>query len=65
MVLDPSSVTIGIDAAVVANHRVAVRGSDGSEAWRDDFGVSPTLAGLEQLTERLGEYAGATEVLLS
>ena len=31
MVSDPSSVTVGIDAAVVAKHRVVVRGSGGVE----------------------------------
>ena len=37
--------TIGIDTAVVADHRVAVRGSA-----REDFAVPPTLAGMTTLT---------------
>lgn len=59
MVSDPSSVTVGIDAAVVAKHRVVVRGSGGVE---DRFSVPPTLAGLETLTERLSGYRGALTV---
>lgn len=59
MVSDPSSVTVGIDAAVVAKHRVAVRSSGGIE---DKFSVPPTLAGLEALTEHLSEYRGALAV---
>jgi transposase len=51
------SVSIGIDAAVVAAHRVAVRGE-----VREDFSVAPTLAGLAKLTERLKPFAGATVV---
>ena len=35
------AVAIGIDAAVVADHRVAVRGGA-----VEDFGVATTLAGL-------------------
>lgn len=48
-------VTIGIDAAVVADHQVAVRG----DGIREDFRVPPTLAGMAKLTERLSRYAGA------
>ena len=51
------AVSIGIDAAVVAAHQVAIRGE-----VRDDFRVQPTLAGLAQLTERLSGYAGAMVV---
>lgn len=50
-------VSIGIDAAVVAAHQVAVRG-----ATRDDFKVRPTLAGLRELSARLRPYAGALVV---
>jgi transposase len=57
MVFDPSGVTVGVDAAVVANHRVAIR-----EVVAEDFSVPPTLAGLEGLTERLSEYPGALVV---
>lgn len=52
-----SAVAIGIDAAVVANHRVAIRG-----AAVEDFGVPATLAGLNRLTERLAPHAGALAV---
>lgn len=51
-------VSIGIDAAVVADHQVAIRG-DGT---RQDFRVASTLAGLEELTERLAPYRGALVV---
>lgn len=44
--------TIGIDTAVVADHRVAVRG-----ARPEDFAVAPTLAGMSLLTRRLAEHA--------
>ena len=54
---DSSAVAIGIDAAVVANHRVAVRGGA-----VEDFGVPTTLAGLGRLTERLAPYAGSLAV---
>ena len=50
-------VSIGIDAAVVAAHQIAVRGE-----VREDFKAAPTLAGLAKLTERLGPYAGAMVV---
>ncbi|HEX9547825.1 MAG TPA: transposase, partial [Acidimicrobiales bacterium] len=65
MVLNASSeisksemVSIGIDAAVVAAHQVAVRGAGITE----DFRVAPTLAGMAELTERLRPYAGALVV---
>ena len=50
-------VSIGIDAAVVAAHQVAVRGE-----VCDDFWVSPTLSGLAMLTERLVRFAGSMVV---
>jgi hypothetical protein len=50
-------VSIGIDAAVVAPHQIAVRGE-----VREDFKIRPTLAGLMELTERLEPYAGALVV---
>jgi transposase len=49
------SAAIGIDAAVVAAHHVAIR--DGDTLVR--FKVQPTLAGMAELTERLRPYAGA------
>ena len=51
-------VSIGIDAAVVASHQVAIRGPGIAE----DFRVSPTLAGLEELTVRLSDWAPAMVV---
>jgi hypothetical protein len=51
-------VAIGIDAGVVAAHQVAVRGP----GIREDFRVTPTLAGLAQLSERLRPYAGSLVV---
>ncbi len=50
-------VSIGIDAAVVAAHQVAVRGE-----VREDFKIRSTLAGLAELTQRLEPYAGAMVV---
>lgn len=50
-------VSIGIDAAVVAPHQVAVRGE-----VREDFTARPTLAGLATLSERLEPYAGSMVV---
>ena len=54
---ESSAVAIGIDAAVVANHRVAIRG-----AVVEDFGVPTTLAGLARLSERLTPHAGSLAV---
>ena len=50
--------TIGIDTAIVADHRVAVRGT----ATPEDFAVPPTLAGMARLIERLAEHAPALVV---
>jgi transposase len=50
--------TIGIDTAVVADHRVAIRGTHHAE----DFSVPPTLAGMTLLTERLAGHAPALVV---
>lgn len=50
-------VSIGIDAAVVAAHQVAVRGE-----VREDFKIRLTLAGLAELTRRLEPYVGAMVV---
>jgi transposase len=57
MVSQSSSISIGIDAAVVASHRVAVRGQQ-----VEDFSVSPTLDGLGELTQRLAVHAPALAV---
>ena len=51
-------VSIGIEAAVVAAHQVANRGPGIAE----DFWVQPTLAGLEELTVRLADWAPAMVV---
>jgi hypothetical protein len=50
--------TIGMDTAIVADHRVAVRGP----AVAEDFTVPPTLAGMFGLTERLAGHAPALVV---
>lgn len=49
--------TVGIDLAVAARHRVAVRGLD-----VDDFAVAHTLEGLTRLTDRLRGCAPALVV---
>lgn len=51
-------VSIGIDAAVVADHQIAIRGPD----VREDFRAAPTLAGLARITERLAPFAGSLVV---
>jgi transposase len=58
------SVVIGIDAAVTASHRVVVRRPEagGPGVVIDDFEAGPTLVGLERLSKRLSEYAGAIAV---
>ena len=55
---EATAVSIGLDAAIVANHQVAVRGP----GVREDFKVAPTLAGLATLTERLERFAGSLVV---
>lgn len=57
-------VMVGIDAAVVANHRVVVRRprAGGPGEVIDDFEASPTLAGLDRLSKRLAAYPGAVAV---
>jgi len=52
-------VTVGIDAAVVADHQIAIRGP----GIREDFRASPTLAGMARLTERLAPHAGSLVVV--
>ena len=51
-------VSIGIDAAVVADHQITIRGPD----IREDFRAAPTLAGLARITERLAPFAGSLVV---
>jgi transposase len=55
---EKTAVSIGIDAAIVAAHQVAIRG----EGVKVDFKVPPTLAGMAALTQRLGPYAGSLVV---
>jgi transposase len=54
-VKDTDTVTVGIDAAVTANHHVVVRrpGPVGAAAVVDEFTIAPTLEGLARLTKRL------------
>lgn len=60
----PVRLQVGIDAAVVANHHVAVRttGADG-RVQISRFLVPPTLAGLDRLTRQLSAYPGAVAVV--
>jgi transposase len=59
-----SAVAVGIDAAVVANHRVVVRRpvAGGPGVVVDDFVVPPTLAGMDALAKRLSGWRGAVAV---
>jgi transposase len=60
----PVRVQVGIDAAVTANHHIAVRVTD--QDGRVDtarFVVPPTLAGLSSLSSRLVRYPGAVAVV--
>ena len=52
-------VQVGIDAAITANHHVAVRrlGADGT-VTTTRFVVPPTLSGLAMLTRRLADCPG-------
>jgi hypothetical protein len=54
MNLEGSAVAMGIDAAVVAEHRVVIR-SQASDApgMVDQFSTAPTPVGLEALSKRL------------
>lgn len=56
-------VQVGIDAAITANHHVAVRclAPDGT-ATTTRFVVPPTLSGLGALTARLSQFPGAVAV---
>ncbi|MBA3288254.1 MAG: IS110 family transposase [Acidimicrobiia bacterium] len=59
MEIEGSGVTVGLDAAVVANHHVIVRrpspGSPGEVVA--NFVAAPTLAGMDTLAKRLAPYA--------
>jgi transposase len=58
------AVAIGIDAAVVANHHIVVRGPQAGRTGEvvDDFTAGPTLAGLESLAKRVSKWSGAMAV---
>jgi transposase len=58
MTVKDTAAAIGIDLAVAAKHRVAVRNGAAAE----DFTVAATLDGMETLTERLRPYAPALVV---
>jgi len=56
-------VQVGIDAAITANHHVAVRSVDrDGTAVTSRFVLAPTLSGLNTLTRRLGAYPGVVAV---
>jgi hypothetical protein len=59
-----SSVAVGIDAAVVANHHVVVRRpvAGGPGQVVEDFVVPPTLSGMATLSKRLAVYPGVVAV---
>jgi Transposase len=61
--LQSAGVLVGIDAAITANHSVAVRRIDGQgSVVTTRFVVAPTLAGLGLLTRRLSAYPGVVAV---
>lgn len=64
MTSEGSAVAIGIDAAVVANHRIVVRRPEPGRSGEviDDFTAGPTLAGLDGLAKRLAKWPGAMAV---
>lgn len=57
-------VAVGIDAAVVANHHIVVRRLEAGRRGEvvDEFSVSPTVAGLDELTKRLASWPGVMAV---
>jgi transposase len=59
MDIEGSGVTVGLDAAVVANHHVIVRRpiAGGRGEVVANFVAAPTLAGMDTLTKRLAPYA--------
>jgi len=59
MEIEGSGVTVGLDAAVVANHHVIVRRptAGGRGEVVANFVAAPTLAGMDTLTKRLSPYA--------
>ena len=59
MNLEGSGVTVGLDAAVVANHHVIVRRPSpfGPGEVVANFVAAPTLAGMDMLSKRLSAFA--------
>src|SRR4051794_41653136 len=59
MEIEGSGVTVGLDAAVVANHHVIVRRPSlgGPGAVVANFVTSPSLAGMDMLSKRVAPYA--------
>lgn len=59
-----AAVAIGIDAAVVANHRIVVRRPHAGRPGEvlDDFTAGPTLGGLDALAKRVSKWPGALAV---
>jgi transposase len=59
MDIEGSAVTVGLDAAVVANHHVIVRrpSPGGAGEVVANFVVAPSLAGMDTLSKRLSAYA--------
>src|SRR6516165_10810736 len=64
MQAEGSSVAVGIDAAVVANHHVVVRRpvAGGPGLVVEDFVVPPTLSGMATVSKRLAVYPGVVAV---
>ena len=63
MNLEGSAVAIGIDAAVVAEHRVVIRSlASDAPGMVEQFSAAPTLVGLEALSKRLSGFSGALAV---
>jgi len=64
MSIEGSSIAIGIDAAVVANHHVVVRRPQAGRKGEvvDQFVAPPTLAGMDALTKRLAQWPGSMAV---
>lgn len=59
MDIEGSGVTVGLDAAVVANHHVIIRrpSPGGPGEVVANFVAAPTLAGMDVLSKRLAPFA--------
>ncbi len=64
MDIEGSGVTVGFDAAVVANHHVIVRrpSPGGPGEVVANFVAAPTLVGMDLLSKRLAPYAPVVAV---